>query len=393
MKFTIDWSYLGRDGSAKSYRQKYYLSIDKKYCYVQAPPFCAGAYISNLINACNIGNVINGERENNEGLNGYLESVAYSAWRSILGDRQFGRRHLYNERREFDERDTDGFITQRRAATADFMLYDSMAFPAFCIFSNIKTMLKDAGYCLIKSDWRGWSDCSKAMLGEQTIGMLENQDDRNGLSHFEIIQSAINEYISDYNKLLMSSTGDRGIEFYNSLRACLEKYNDGRHKLIEEYLATKNKHIRCFATFIRQSDGKKFIAFSGSLDVKHPRILSWLGRSKPKDFVCVAEEICSALNNAELVPLNLQTRKYYIIDYSTGSIGQDMSIDDLINNNIDNAIVGEYSCCERKIFGGFDDHTPNGTLYVKLPICERCALGLKYQLSNGVNITLYDGLM
>ncbi|MDE7439853.1 MAG: hypothetical protein K2N23_05040 [Clostridia bacterium] len=363
MKFEINWPYPIINGGNAEFTQKYSLSVNEKQSYVRAPYFCAGVYISNLINACNV------DKE----VGGYPDSEAYSAWRAINGDGYLARNYFEGNR--------------------NFILYDSMAFPAFCIHKNIKTMLKEVGNGLVQGNLNDLCKCTKDLLDEQTVNILK--DNPNDETKQEIIQSCIDAYITPYYKLLTSSINDKGKEFYNSLRDCLEKYNDDKHKLIKEYLSVENKDARCFATFIKKADHAKYVSFSGSVDAKNYDILKWLGKNSPENFVYVAEKICAALK-AKFVPINLNTRKYFTYDYSDpislDSIYQDKSIKDLIDNNVENKVIGEYSCCERKIFGEFNDNTPDGSLYVKFKICAECDLGLNYQRRNGNTIILYDGL-
>lgn len=372
MNFFINWAYPS-DDKTNTFPQKYYLY--EKKGYVRAPTFCAGMYITNLIGACGIGN----ETKINNGV-GYLESEAYSLWRSIVdsGNGDERRENFYIDNEKIANREESGLA-------AHYILYDSLGFLAYCISSNIKTTLKDVGRSLVKENWNEWSDCSRAVLGEQALMALQETADNNR-EYKDIVQSSIDGYTKDFNDLLMSSMGDPGSDFYHRLCACLRAYNDGHHRLIEQYLSL-GRNGRCFATFISQGNNEKYVSFSGgTVDVCDPRILQWLRIGRP-GFVDIAQQICSSLY-ATFVPLNLSTR-WYMKNYNVVVPAE--SIADKIEQGADGSVVENFSCCERKIFGFFRDDPPDGALYVKFRLCDECKLGLEYQ-RRGHNIILYQGL-
>ena len=232
---------------------------------------------------------------------------------------------------------------------------------------------------------KSWGQCTKNILGENFLGEINR-----GTFHFQTneVQSSIDNYIAEYNNFLMSFKGDFDKDFYENLCNCLRKYGD--NDLIKPYLASINEKNRCFATFIEDKTNKKYISLSGFLDAKDLKILQWLGRNALNNFLNVAYQICVSMG-AKYIPINLQTRRYFCDSCLPINVIQAQSLDDIINLDLE-IQKKYYSCCERKIFGYFNDNTPNGKLYVKMKICGECILGLCFQMRGGNIIILYDGL-
>ena len=355
-EFEIAWRYLlENNGEEKVFTQKIKLKKEQSTVKVETPSLCMGMHIANLYSACKVDSEIPG----------YQDSPAYREWSNIVG-----RNYLR--------------LNNKKSRAAN-MLFDSIAYPAFCIFKNVSTMLEEIGGGIENAKW--FSQCTHRILGDLTDGNFTiDQADFE-----EKVQECINKYLVQYNNLLMSSRGKFNKEFYDRLCECLREYNES--KLIGEYLAKQEEKGRCFATFIEDETNKKYIAFSGFVDAEDDKILKWLNRSKKEseEFVKIAKAICFSMDKAEFVPTNLATRRYYCEKYSPFTVIQGPSLNDAIDNNL-KSMRRYYSCCERKIFGRFKDKTPNGKLYVKLKICGECSLGLYYQYSKGSKIDLFDSL-
>lgn len=352
MNFKINWKYpLSDNMDGEIFTQ--IIKLDRKGKVVDMPLKNVGMHIANLYSACRV----------DQNINGYRESQAYSEWKTIVGD-------AYWELNNVEKNEK-------------FILFDSITYPAFCIYKNICTMLEEIAKITINHAPKNWSQCTKDILGIEmlndfTYEVVQYQEDE--------IQARIDNYIEKYNQLLMLSQRDFDDDFYWRLCECLKNYKGS--KLIEEYLSRQKNKGRCFATFIEDITHNKYISFSGLVDAEDKTILKWLGKGEKK-FVEVARQICSYMG-AEFVPINLQTRRYYI-EHSSGIVRQSLSLGEMISVKI-YINKDDYSCCERKIFGHFNDNTPNGALYVKMKLCEKCDLGLKYQKINGSQIKLYDGL-
>ncbi len=364
MVFEIKWRYPIERNEYETFTQACELNLENTTgrAKVNMPSDYAGVYISNLINACNVDEIIKG----------YWDSRAYAIWSKIAGREYIEQNHM------------DG--------NENYILYDSMAFPAFCIVKNIQTALSELDKCLTNRGNIILSDCSYEILGQDIIKMLNNRElTLENMQNYEWqVQDGIDNYVEKYNRLLMSAQRAKDDRFYSDLCDCLKTYDNGKRRLIKQYL--KQKGGRCFATFIRQCDGWKFIAFSGFNDVDNKRILTWLKKTKSERFVAVAKSICHTMK-AVFVPTNLETRRYHVKSPLPFYIEQGLSIDDLINLNYNaNDYKEHYSCCERKIFGNFSDQTPDGTLYVKMKVCSECGLGLIYQWGAGGKVILKDGL-
>ncbi|MDE6676602.1 MAG: hypothetical protein K2K12_02685 [Clostridia bacterium] len=361
MEFKINWFYPIQRNERAIFPQICKLKEDyRKRVHIEMPPFCAGIYISNLINACNVEKTVDG----------YRSSEAFEEWRKIAGEDYFR------------QNDFDGNI--------NYILYDSIAFPALCIFENIKTTLEEINTIFLNDGNEHFSRISERILGSELCETLLHEHNESIQYYQDKIQYKFDKYIDNYNRLLMSATMDIDDNFYWELYYCLIIYNGPSKKLIKQYL--KDKGGRCFATFIKRNDGKKYISFSGFLDATDCKILNWIGKNKPEDFVDTAKAICRALG-AQFVPINLNTRRYHVRSPLPYYIEQGLSIDDLINCGYSyKNYRPSYSCCERKIFGYFNDYTPDGTLYVKMKTCTECALGIIYQWSVGHTIILHDGL-
>lgn len=366
MEFNINWAYPTLERAFALFPQTCKLNDSERRSKVNMPSFCAGVYISNLINACYTNRIF---YENFEQL---IE--LHTVWWQIAG-RKYS---MLNYKRV-----ADFWVEQ-------CIISDAMAFPAFCIFKNIRSTLQEiALYSYAETnELRQWSHCSKEVLGDETLARLSNisfEEKRN------LIQSSIDNYIIKYNDLLQSSTSNSGEDFYRKLVDCLKTYNNEENDFIDSYLADKNG--RCIATFIERDNDHKYIAFSGFFDAEDARILHWKGAYCPDEFVKTAYEICASLG-ATFVSINLNTKRYIIQNTSPFNIQKGLSIDDLIRGCYNFSHWKKYySCCERKIFGHFNDNTPNGTLYVKFLLCRECLLGLQYQLNNGHQIMLQEGLM
>lgn len=355
MKFEIKWKYsLENGGGVKIHKQTIKLNSDLPKGKVEMPSFCMGVYIANLFNACKVDSPIND----------YLNTEAYTEWQNIVGE-------TYQNLNKGDN-------------NVKYILYDSIAYPAFCIFNNIRTMLEE-----ISDDGsyinRIFSRSTREILGELVYDLSRASND-----FMEVVQSCIDEYIEQFNELMIMSREEFNDDYYEKLCKCLRKYNES--EMIKQYLAKQEEKGRCFATFIEDETNNKYISFSGFVDAIDSNIITWLNRNKKESssFVEVATAICSSMG-AEFVPINFQTRRYLCVNYSPFTVEQWLSLDDIIRYNL-KGMKKYYSCCERKIFGRFKDKTPNGKLYVKMKICGECSLGLYYQCRNGNSIVLYDGL-
>lgn len=352
MEILIKWEYLNKQNERVVFPQICNFERGIRTGNVKMPPFCAGMYISNLFGACKV----------EEEAEGYLDSSAYTEWEKIVGNN-------YIE-------------ANRGEKNVKFILYDSVSYPAYCIFKDIRTMLEDVGG--VENTDREMSECTKRILGEDYLILRSLPDDE--LAKY--IQRYIDSYMREYNTLLTASKGEYGTDYYVSLCNCLKKYKGS--ELIGQYLSENGKKARCFATFIKDETDEKYISFSGFLDARDWKIISWL-QEKLQPFTFVAEEICYSMN-ATFVPINLQTKTYRISGYNPIAVVQSLSLDEVIDINL-RSMKKYYSCCERKIFGFFGDNVPDGKLYVKMKICGECDLGLLYQSLNGSKIKLYDGLM
>ena len=359
MKFNITWNYpiISRQHDEtvvqiKDVSQTIKIKIANPKNSVEMPSFCMGMYITNLYNACKV----DLDCEN------YLSSQAFKQWRKIVGEPYFA--------------------INKWEVNYKQILFDSMTYPAFCIFKNVRTMLAEICHQVHDGESVNSSACTRKILGNELLSRITRD---NLVEQVETIQKCIDNYVKDYNELLKLSLNYFDDDIYKKLCECLEKYSDS--KLAKQYLAPKEQKGRCFATFI-DTNKNKYISFSGFVDAKDKKILRWLG-VQVSDFVRVAEEICTSLH-AEFVPINLQTRRYCCEDDMHVFARPSTSLNDIIDFDL-RELKGYYSCCERKIFGYFEDKTPNGTLYVKMKICGECSLGLAYQRERS-EIVLYDGL-
>ncbi|MDE5765913.1 MAG: hypothetical protein K2I17_01945 [Clostridia bacterium] len=365
MTFDIKWRFLNEGNEDTFFSQVCELNLDdERRGVVVTPSYCAGIYISNLINACNVEEIIEG----------YRNSEAFRIWAGMTG-------REYIIQNNVDEHEK-------------YILYDSMAFPAFCILKNVRTMLTELNKHMQNRNYWRWSPCSIAVLRydrDMIHALNVHELNFENIREYESrIQNCIDYYVEKYNRLLTSAYRGKDNNFYSELCDCLKTYNNGKRRLIKEYLNEKGG--RCFATFIRKYDGQKYISFSGFFDAEDNIILNWLGRPAPMPFVAIAKSICASLN-AIFVPINLYTRRYKVKSPLPFYIEQWLSINDLIVHGYKAKNYKDYySCCERKIFGYFNDRTPDGTLYVKMKVCSECGLGLIYQWSKGHCIILRDGL-
>lgn len=352
MDFKINWKYLlSNNPNGEIFTQ--IVQLNQKGKIVDMPLKYVGMHIANLYNACRV------DRD----IDGYRGSQAFAEWKNIVGD-------SYLEANNVEK-------------NAKLILFDSITYSAFCIYKNICAMLEEIAGVTVDHTRKNWSQCTKDILGVEMLGRVTYEAFQYKKDE---IQAHIDNYIEKYNELLLLLQSDFGDGFYWMLCDCLKKYTNS--KLIKEYLSRQKNKGRCFATFIEGVTQNKYISFSGLVDAEDPMILKWLGKG-PEPFVDVAKQICASMN-AKFVPINLQTRRYHI-EHSSNAVQQSLSLGDMIGLNI-YINKDDYSCCERKIFGYFNDNTPHGALYVKMKLCEKCDLGLEYQKKNGSKIVLYDGL-
>lgn len=349
MEFYINWRYPLTDNNDEGiYTQ--ILTLNGKGKVDDTPLKYVGMDITNLYNACKV----------NWDTAGYSDSKAYFEWIKIVG------RKAYLQVNHIEKYEKS-------------MLFDSITYTAYCVYKNVRTMLEEVvgnGFERFPEDL---SECTKNILGEFNNDTILRPDE---------IQTRIDKYIEDYNKLAMSFRGNFDREFYDGLANCLKKYNENR--LIAQYLSSRNEKGRCFATYIKDATQEKYISLSGFCDAQDNKILNWLGEEVKQDFLDILEEISNSMG-AKYIPINLQTRRYGCDRYHPINVVQSSSLDDIIDLQIKNQ-KKYYACCERKIFGYFNDNTPSGKLYVKMKICGECILGLCYQMKNGEVITLFDGL-
>ena len=348
MEFYIKWEYPLRDNERKIFTQ--ILKLKRNNKVADSPLKYVGMYIANLYNACNV------DRD----IRGYRDSRAFLEWKSIVGDKGY-------------------FQANNAEKYEKYILFDSITYLAYCVYKNTRSMIEEVVGRDLQEPQEPWSESTKKILGEYQYETFISPD---------IVQSCINRYVENCNKLIISLKGNFDREFYDELNNCLKIYHD--NDLIKPYLSSINEPGRCFATFIEEATQKKYISLSGYLDAQDGKILKWLDRSAIKAFLDIIVDIKNS-TGAEYVPINLNTRRYICSKYRPIEVVQSTSLNDIIDMGINNQ-KGYYSCCERKIFGHFNDNTPNGKLYVKLRICGECILGLCYQMKNGTVITLYDGL-
>lgn len=223
-------------------------------------------------------------------------------------------------------------------------------------------------------------------------------DDNDGVNSISDLNNYISKNLQHINNILLTATSIFGkptsMDEYDDLVRIITEYHDiiGDKKLkefLKEYL-DKNGG-RCFALFIDNSD-KKYVSLSGFLDSNDMTINCYTGIKTVGVLYDLVSEICKSFNAVHIY-LNKNTSTYKISD-SYGRIRKGYSVGDL-KNSLNNC-KQDYSCCERKIFGYFNDNTPSGTLYVKFEMCGRCCMGYLYQIifsGNYSEIILKDGLM
>jgi len=204
-------------------------------------------------------------------------------------------------------------------------------------------------------------------------------------------QPNLDAYIKEYTDLFSSyvtflKNNEESENLYKKLTECLKKYKSS-DKLLKKYLIKRGG--KCFATFICNKG--KYIAFSGMVDFDYHILNSYLKKDN-SDHIKIFKSICNDLG-AYFVQTELRDCLYELC-HCCLKPNIYMTLDDAIIRQKSYEFIGDnFSCCERKIFGYFDNKTPDGQLYVKFKMCNRCELGLYYQsYKNNSSIQVFDGL-
>ncbi len=296
----------------------------------------------------------------------FKQSNLYNHWVEICGDKKWAFSDVRN----------------------DFIFSDILLFVSYGIYSHIKKFLTEVH--------KKWRENSYDKIEFNTISFIESINKSINIYSEKDVQEYVDNYVKNYNlltnKLLRSNIDNE--EIYRDLIEELEKLNDEKHKLINQYLSKNPKDWRCFAIYITAE--KKYVAFSGFSDVDDRQILDWLGERR-SGFVDIAQDICNKLG-VVFVKTSPKIYTYKITDDGMCSDGieEDTSLETVINNKMPDSIKSRYSCCERKIIAYFDNRQeimPNGSFYIKLQMCAQCVLAIQYKITGGVLIIIHDGIM
>lgn len=294
----------------------------------------------------------------------FLKSEPYAQWKKIYMD--------FSKVSIVDTRIIDYYIF------ADWIL-----FLGYTIYKNTENFLKEVHSHIINNDEDyELTDSSKRYCNSDKIDIKE-----------EKIQECVDNYVKTYlefmNSIISGHSASEFTDYNDIIRELQNKSIDSR--LAAEFLSPKQKGSRCFATYVT-TNGKKYIAFSGFLDSENPWINNWLKNNTNQPFLTTAKNICSKLN-ATLVTSNLRISLY---KFSNFSVIPYTNLGIRINECAKTNEKTNFSCCERKIIGYFDENyisMPDGTLYVKLEVCEKCDKAIWYVTNQGTKITVYEGLM
>ena len=342
MKLLLKWKYNIKN-EEKTFKQKIYIGRS-----VNRPYFCGGIHIVNLYNACYANGILT------------FSGDVPKALASILDENYF--------------------------------LNNGNNFGKFCAISDI------LGYTAKLAFNKIIDECKKIIKRgiNEKITFLNNLCSRD-----DDFQSAIDEYLEGFNFLfnkyidcLHKKDNNFGVDFYELLISVLHNYDDGNRLLIKKYL--QEEKGRCFATFIKAETSEKYIAFSGFVDCEDLKILQWLD-SKREPFVDVARCICNDCNavfvqtNKDIALFDCDGYSRLICNYCN-KIYIKKTLGDMISRQEPNESKDKYACCERKIFGYFNNATPSGDLFVKIKMCCECCKGYRYQVRQGAVINVFDGL-
>ena len=275
------------------------------------------------------------------------------------------------------------------------VFFDAFSYVSYYIMQTIALSLKN-------KMWKGckkWEGVGNEIFNHEIIDIHE----------IENINQFIEVYMEMYNGFYVSLLNKNSIDdsSYKGLVVLLNEYINTDDKvnrcIFNKYLQEENG--RCIATFVEKNEGrKKYAAFSGFLDTEDDSIRNWLnwkwcgekrfGCIEQVEFLDAIKQICASAQ-MQLVQTNRGT-SLYCYDFAQSDprkhIKNDISLDRVILQGLDNGMKRDFSCCERKIFGFFNDDTPDGDLFVKLKLCGRCSLGGAYQIQEGHLIDVHEGL-